>query len=246
MSQVIPFQFAGTLTVRSLLINDAPWFVAGDVCKALEIQNVSQALGQLDPDEQIEHIQYIGSGRKPKLINESGLYSLILRSRKPEAKSFKRWVTSEVLPALRRTGTYSVARREPTGAEIQADNAGRGSLEAQFYPPFPLSASDLKPLTKAEVTELSRACGAVASNFRFDHKANYALRRKIDRSFGGLLSDLEHWQFADVRKFIDDCEQKAKQFREQCDSLENLFWEKVTYNREVAVDLGKGQVFALK
>ena len=91
--------------VRSLLIDDAPWFVAADVCAALEIQNVSQALAQhTDADERA--IFKIGRQGDTNIINESGLYSLILGSRKAEAKKFKKWVTAEVLPAIRKTGRY--------------------------------------------------------------------------------------------------------------------------------------------
>lgn len=80
------------------------WFVAKDICDVLGIKNISQAVQQLDEDER--SMFNIGRQGETNIINESGLYSLILRSRKPEAKKFKRWVTSEVLPTLRRTGTY--------------------------------------------------------------------------------------------------------------------------------------------
>ena len=82
-----------------------PWFVAADVCKVLEIGNVSQAMTRLDDDERVLiTIEGLNRGNVPtNFINESGLYSLILTSRKPEAKSFKKWITSEILPSLRET-----------------------------------------------------------------------------------------------------------------------------------------------
>ncbi len=92
--------------VRTVLVEGEPWFVAKDVCDILRLTNTNVALGGLDDDEKCEHKDYLGSGRKPLLVNESGLYSLILRSRKPEARIFKRWVTSEVLPAIRKHGGY--------------------------------------------------------------------------------------------------------------------------------------------
>jgi prophage antirepressor-like protein len=85
------------------------WFVAKDVCDALAINNPSQAVSYLDEDEQsLITNESLSNSRNPnvKIINESGLYSLILRSRKPEAKKFKKWVTSEVLPAVREHGVY--------------------------------------------------------------------------------------------------------------------------------------------
>ncbi|MDF0729119.1 BRO family protein [Pseudomonas entomophila] len=104
-AKVIPFQFEAR-KVRALLIDDQPWFFAIDVCSALALSDTNKALLGLDSDEKCEHEQYSGSGRKPILINESGLYSLILRSRKAEAKRFKKWVTAEVLPSIRKHGRY--------------------------------------------------------------------------------------------------------------------------------------------
>lgn len=103
---VIPFSF-GAQPVRALVQEDQPWFFAKDVCTALALADTNKALIGLDDDEKREHEQYSGSGRKPVLINESGLYSLILRSRKAEARAFKKWVTAEVLPAIRKHGRYS-------------------------------------------------------------------------------------------------------------------------------------------
>ncbi|MGM8931382.1 BRO-N domain-containing protein [Salinicola halophyticus] len=102
---VIPFQFDAQ-EVRALMIDEQPWFFAVDVCQSLALRDTNKALIGLDEDEKREHEQYSGSGRKPVLINESGLYSLILRSRKAEAKRFKKWVTAEVLPTIRKTGGY--------------------------------------------------------------------------------------------------------------------------------------------
>lgn len=85
-----------------------PWFIANDVCTALQITNTSQAVGRLDDDEKLlSTIHIAGQNRDILCVNESGLYSLTLTSRKPEAKAFKKWITSEVLPAIRKTGTYS-------------------------------------------------------------------------------------------------------------------------------------------
>ena len=89
------------------------WFVAVDVCRALDIQNTTQAVAKLDDDERailnIGRSDIHGGGGETNFVNEFGLYNLILSSRKPEAKKFKRWVTHEVLPSIRKTGSYSVA-----------------------------------------------------------------------------------------------------------------------------------------
>ena len=85
-----------------------PWFVVKDVCAVLEIAKVDSAIRSLDEDEKDAHsMSTLGGDQKMTVVSEAGLYSLILRSHKPEAKAFKRWVTHEVLPAIRKTGTYS-------------------------------------------------------------------------------------------------------------------------------------------
>ena len=92
---------------RTVIIDGEPWFVLVDVCRALEIGNPSQAASRLDDDERGIISNETPSGvQRMGVVNESGLFSLILSSRKHEAKRFKKWVTSEVLPSIRRTGGY--------------------------------------------------------------------------------------------------------------------------------------------
>ena len=94
--------------VRTILIDGEPWFVAKDVCEVLEHTNSRMALERLDEDEKgVSSIYTPGGIQQMAIVNEPGLYSLILGSRKPEAKSFKRWITHEVIPAIRTTGMYA-------------------------------------------------------------------------------------------------------------------------------------------
>lgn len=109
---VVPFQNETlNCTVRAVVKDGEPWFVAKDVCDALELRtnNLRAILEEdeidLSNDYTIDIAQ--NGGRTPLIINESGLYSLILRSRKPEAKKFKKWVTAEVLPSIRKYGAYA-------------------------------------------------------------------------------------------------------------------------------------------
>lgn len=105
-AQVIPFQF-DSREVRTMLIDDQPWFVAGDVAAALQYLTAKDMARNLDDDEKGRQIlPTLGGEQEMLVINESGLYSAILRSRKAEAKRFKKWITAEVLPAIRRTGQY--------------------------------------------------------------------------------------------------------------------------------------------
>lgn len=93
--------------VRTLTIDNQPWFVAADVCLALGLGDTFKAVERLDADEKgTNSVRTLGGEQQMTTVNESGLYSLILTSRKPEAKQFKRWVTREVLPAIRQTGGY--------------------------------------------------------------------------------------------------------------------------------------------
>lgn len=94
-------------TVRTLMRNNEPFFVASDVCKALGINNSRDAVARLDEDERgVASIDTLGGEQVMSVISESGLYSLVLGSRKPEAKSFKRWITHDVIPSIRRHGAY--------------------------------------------------------------------------------------------------------------------------------------------
>ena len=110
---IVPFNNAALgCSVRTVIINEEPWFVAKDVCDALEIGNSRQAVSYLDDDEKgVTTNDTLGGTQQVSIINESGLYSLILRSRKPEAKKFKKWVTEEVLPTIRKHGIYATGEK---------------------------------------------------------------------------------------------------------------------------------------
>ncbi len=105
-AKVIPFDFESR-EVRTLLIDDQLWFVASDVALALQYREAKDMTRNLDDDEKGRQIvPTLGGEQTLNVINESGLYSAILRSRKAEAKRFKKWVTAEVLPAIRKHGRY--------------------------------------------------------------------------------------------------------------------------------------------
>lgn len=99
----------GLNEIMTVLIDDECWFLAKDVCSVLEHTDTSKACLRLDEDDKLLRTLFVsGQNRPVMLINESGLYHLTLTSRKPEAKKFKRWVTKEVLPSIRKSGNYSV------------------------------------------------------------------------------------------------------------------------------------------
>lgn len=107
MNEIQVFEHPTFGPIRVAAVDGEPWFVAADVCRALEHSNVSRAMERLDDDEKANFKLGLPGG-DTNCVNEPGLYSLVLGSRKPEAKAFKRWITHEVLPAIRETGSYSV------------------------------------------------------------------------------------------------------------------------------------------
>jgi prophage antirepressor-like protein len=104
MNNLIQFNY-NSKEIRTVSKNGEPWFVATDITEALDIQNATQALCKLDEDER--SMFNIGRQGEANIVNEYGLYNLILASRKPEAKQFKRWITHEVIPSIRKHGMYA-------------------------------------------------------------------------------------------------------------------------------------------
>ena len=96
--------------VRVVEQDGEPWFVAKDVCNCLELSNSRKALSRLDDDEKgVTLSDTLGGKQEMATVNEYGLYSLVLSSRKPEAKEFKRWITHEVIPSIRKYGSFNMA-----------------------------------------------------------------------------------------------------------------------------------------
>lgn len=129
-------------TVRTVVIDGEPWFVGGDVCAVLGITETHRALAALDEDEKGRHsVTTPGGPQQTSIISESGLYSMVLRSRKPEARAFRKWVTAEVIPSIRLAGRYEVAERfqvpqtlpealRAYADEVEAHQQTRAELEA--------------------------------------------------------------------------------------------------------------------
>ena len=108
--------------VRVVEKDGDPWFVAADICRALDLQNTAMAMSRLDDDEKgVSLTDTPGGTQTLSLVNEPGLYSLVLGSRKPEAKAFKRWITHEVIPSIRKTGGYIQGQEQMSDEEIIAN-----------------------------------------------------------------------------------------------------------------------------
>ena len=178
--------------VRIVEKGGEPWFVARDVCKVLEITKVDSAIRNLDADEKGAHtVSTPGGNQEMTIVSEAGLYSLILRSRKPEAKAFKRWVTHEVLPSIRKTGAYL-----SPGMSNEQVKALVATLEEEMY--RRIQAENRLAKLEAHAEELARAAipatpfGAVWRNWRLmprswrdrpfrQHPLENFLRKPADR-----------------------------------------------------------------
>lgn len=146
----VVFNF-GNLTIRTIDRDGEVWFVAKDVCQALDIANHNSAVGRLDDDERdgVALTDPMGRQQEATCISESGLYSLVMSSRKAEAKQFKRWVTHDVLPAIRKTGRYEAPQ---VALPLEGEQLSRDQVleDALNYGRWFMSARDgrlhLKPV----------------------------------------------------------------------------------------------------
>ncbi len=121
------FEYQEGSLVRTVIQDREPWFVAADVCRILEISNVSDAVSRLEDDERtLVTTEGASNGLPVNAVNEYGVYSLVFTSRKPEAKAFKRWITREVLPSIRKTGSYSTAPTYDNDVLRMMDQFSRG------------------------------------------------------------------------------------------------------------------------
>ena len=118
-AQLVPFQY-GDAAVRTVLIDGEPWFVLADLCKVLDIRNARDVAARLADDQKgVAPIDTLGGQQNLTIVNESGMYEVVIRSDKPEAVNFRRWLTGTVLPEIRKTGTYNAAPAL-TGPELVA------------------------------------------------------------------------------------------------------------------------------
>lgn len=175
--------------VRTLKIDDEPYFVGNDVAKILGYSNYRNAVvDHVDDEDKLRtQIKYAGQNREVTVINESGLYSLIFSSQMPDAKKFKHWVTSEVLPAIRKTGSYQIPQtpEEQLKLTMQVTNRLVGRVDKvekdlqHIKDAAEVDEQQRYELLQARKARVMKACGGENSNYYREKKA-----KKVFAEFG--------------------------------------------------------------
>jgi prophage antirepressor-like protein len=171
----------GGAELRTVMIDGQPWFVAADVCGSLGIANSRDAVSRLDEDERGVALTDTPSGeQKMGIVNESGLWALVMTSRKPEARAFKKWLTSEVIPALRKTGSYAIEQpKQMSQLEIVLASAQALLEQSRHLAQLQAEVSDIKHRTASTQGEFFTIMGyASLMRRKIDAKAAAALGKK--------------------------------------------------------------------
>lgn len=204
------FVFNGAHTIRVIDRDGEPWFVASDVCKAIDLDNVSRALDRLEDDEKddVTLSDVIGRRQRIAIINEPGMYSLILRSDKPEAKAFRRWVTHEVIPAIRKHGGYLMRNLSP--AEMLVVMAQRLVDQERALAAHEQRLSDIEHRqTAIEKGSQHFAVIAYANKIgrRIDHAKAQSIGRyatRYSRKHGYTIGESPHPLYGKVNTYHED------------------------------------------
>ncbi len=234
MNELKVFQNEEFGEVRSLVINNEPWFVGKDVAKALEYENPSKAIrDHVEEEDKKVGVQnvtpYISDnlGRKqyPTFINESGVYSLIFGSKLPSAKKFKHWVTSEVLPTLRKTGKYEIPKDPMSALKLMFEAQTQTNEKVEKHDQRIAELENNALLTPGQYNYLSKAVQRKVAQIKKDlgwklaSKQNSQLYRSINRDldryigiktrsqlrikdFDKALQFIENWQLSYADKMI--------------------------------------------
>lgn len=167
---ITPFLF-GESAIRTIIRQDGPWFVIPDVCKVLEHSNPRMLKSQLHPDDvSIAYaIDTVGREQEMNICNESGLYQLIFQSRKPAAKEFTRWVTKEVIPTLRKHGSFGKRSNEVLGFVRELVAMGFGPKEATRLTLTTFPPLSIREYRMQELEEMNAQARATGSSLTADH-----------------------------------------------------------------------------
>lgn len=241
MNELQIFQNKEFGEVRSLVINNEPWFVGKDVADILGYQNGSRDINRHVDEEDKRSDVAIHDGsqnRNMTIINESGLYSLILSSKLPNAKKFKRWVTSEVLPTLRKTGSYAKAPTDPrellkltieaheqTAQRVDVLEEKVSSLEKSTT----IDSSQQNTLERIAKATVIRTLGGV------DSRAYQLMSRKI---FSNIWRDYKNYfKLGSFRDTLKTEFENAKEYLESWSPEVNVSLKIKEYNSQLSMNL---------
>lgn len=196
--------------VRVVDVDGEPWFVAKDVCECLELGNPRTSIALLDEDEKGVHtMDTPGGAQEMSIVSEAGLYSLILRSRKPEAKAFKRWITHEVLPSIRKTGQYGgyalprVPQSFPDALRMIADIEEEKQLALEQRDYYKRTKAEIG--SRREATAMATASTATRRANRLEDSLGIGKTYKQVKAIPWLLEE-----FSDSRSMYQQVGKKLK------------------------------------
>lgn len=186
MNEVMTFQNGTFGKVRTVQIDSAPWFVAKDIALALDYRDAEKMTRNLDDDEKLIHTLWVsGQNRETTVINESGLYHAVLISRKPQAKAFRKWITSEVLPQIARNGYYGAEKDRAFLAMeneyLRRENALLHKME-RMQNRFSKKSTKLTAAEKARIVSLSKTM-SVMEICRAVNRSESAVRSALKNAF---------------------------------------------------------------
>lgn len=210
MSGIKIFEAEAFGQVRVVDVDGEPWFVAKDVCECLELGNPRTSIALLDEDEKGVHTMDTPGGQQEmSIVSEAGLYSLILRSRKPEAKAFKRWITHEVLPSIRRTGQYGgyalprVPQSFPDALRMIADIEEEKQLALEQRDYYKRTKAEIG--SRREATAMATASTATRRANRLEDSLGIGKTYKQVKAIPWLLEE-----FSDSRSMYQQVGKKLK------------------------------------
>ena len=228
--------------VRSLVIDNEPWFVGKDVAEALGYKNVRDSLARhIDSDDKRDGVvihDSMGREQKPIIINESGLYSLILSSKLESAKKFKHWVTSEVLPTLRKTGSYAKVPTDPR--ELLMLTIKAHEQTAQRVDVLEEKISDLEKSTTIDSSQqytLERIAKTtvISALGGIDSRAYQLMSRKL---FSSIWRDYKkYFKLGSYRDTLKTDYENAKNYLESWSPEVNISLKIKEYNSQLAMNL---------
>lgn len=228
--------------VRSLVIDNEPWFVGKDVAEALGYKNVRDSLARhIDSDDKRDGVvihDSMGREQKPIIINESGLYSLILSSKLESAKKFKHWVTSEVLPTLRKTGSYAKVPTDPR--ELLMLTIKAHEQTAQRVDVLEEKVSDLEKSTTIDSSQqytLERIAKTtvISALGGIDSRAYQLMSRKL---FSNIWRDYKkYFKLGSYRDTLKTDYENAKNYLESWSPEVNISLKIKEYNSQLAMNL---------